>query len=43
VNGLHTLYLRVEDDAKQVRLIKWGLEVVGGPQTSVPRGNPGRN
>lgn len=26
--GFHTFYLRVEDDARQVRLIKWGLEVL---------------
>ena len=28
VNGFHTFFLRVEDDAQQVRVIKWGLEVL---------------
>ena len=28
VNGFHTFFLRVEDSAKQVRVIKWGLEVL---------------
>lgn len=26
--GFHTFYLRVEDDAQQVRIIKWGLAVL---------------
>jgi hypothetical protein len=29
--GFHTFYLRVEDDAQQVRLLKWGLAVQSGP------------
>lgn len=36
VNGYHTFYLRVEDDAGQVRLIKWGLEVLSSPGESGP-------
>ncbi len=37
LNGYHTFYLRVEDDSRQVRLIKWGLEVLP-PTEGIPGG-----
>ena len=35
-NGFHTFFLRVEDNAKQVRLVKWGLEVLPVSGVSQP-------